>query len=117
MQTKTDENGEWSVSGLSSSCYILEAVRDGLTIKASFCVEPGKSNDAGEANAYTSSQVLIYEIANELFKNALYIREVPDLVIPEELVNAVKNVYRECRNPFTDHPIHDQVQSIVNHQL
>jgi len=117
VQTKTDQNGEWAAHYLISSYYLLEAIRENIVVKQVIGIQSGKMNDAGVANAYTTSQVMIYEVANELFKNALYLREVPDLVIPDKLVEAVENDYRECRDPFDDINIHNIVENLVRHQF
>ena len=117
VQTETDQNGEWAAHGLISSYYLLEAVRENIVVKQVIGIQSGKMNEAGVANAYTTSQVMVYEVANELFKNALYLREVPDLVIPDKLVVAVENDYCKCQNPFNDVTIHNMVENLVRHQF
>ena len=117
VHTETNQDGEWAVSGLVSLYYRLEAFRDNIVIKQVVGIQPGIKNQAGEANAYTTSQVMIYEAANQFFENALYLREVPDLVIPENLVEAVETAYRECRNPFNDPNLIIMVHDLVHHQF
>ncbi|NLJ49199.1 MAG: hypothetical protein GX428_06400 [Candidatus Atribacteria bacterium] len=117
--TETNQEGKWIAQNFKSPYYLLEAVKDGVIIKKVFPFQSlGENNiNVGEANAYTSCQVMIYEIANQYYENALYLREVPDLVIPENLVKSVEKVYRENRNPFNDPFIIRMVEDLVLHQF
>jgi hypothetical protein len=119
ISTETNQEGKWVAYNLKSPYYLLEAEKDGVIIKKVFPFQLLGENNAnvGEANAYTSCQVMIYEIANQYYENALYLREVPDLVIPENLVKAVEKVYREDRNPFNDPLIISMVEDLVLHQF
>ena len=119
ISTETNQEGKWVAYNLKSPYYLLEAEKDGVIIKKVFPFQLLGENNAnvGEANAYTSCQVMIYEIANQYYENALYLREVPDLVIPENLVKAVEKVYREDRNPFDDPFIVSMVEDLVLHQF
>ena len=119
ISTETNQEGKWVAYNLKSPYYLLEAEKDGVIIKKVFPFQLLGENNAnvGEANAYTSCQVMIYEIANQYYENALYLREVPDLVIPENLVKVVEKVYREDRNPFNDPLIISMVEDLVLHQF
>jgi hypothetical protein len=119
ISTETNQEGAWVAYNLKSPYYLLEAEKEGVIIKKVFPFQLlGESSvNVGEANAYTSCQVMVYEIANQYYENALYFREVPDLVIPENLIKAVEKVYREDRNPFDDPFIVSMVEDLVLHQF
>ena len=119
ISTGTNQEGMWVAYNLKSPYYLLEAEKEGVIIKKVFPFQLlGESSvNVGEANAYSSCQVMVYEIANQYYENALYLREVPDLVIPENLVKAVEKVYREDRNPFNDPLIISMVEDLVLHQF
>jgi len=119
ISTETNQEGKWAAHNLKSPYYLLEAEKDGVVIKKVFSIQfLGENNvDVDEANAYTSCQVMIYEIANQHYENALYLREVSDLVIPENLVESVEKVYREYRNPFNDPLIISMVEDLISHQF
>ena len=119
ISTETNQEGKWIAHNLKSPYYLLEAEKDGVIIKKVFPFQSlGENNlNVGEANVYTSCQVMIYEIANQYYENALYLREIPDLVIPENLVKSVEKVYQENRNPFNDPLIISMVEDLVLHQF
>lgn len=117
VKSNTDQNGEWSANSLLSSWYLLEAQKDEMVIKQVFSIQSESENLVPKAGVYTSCQVMVYEVANRLFENALYLWEVPDLVIPESLVNDVEKVYREGCNPFDDPDIIHKVEELVSHQF
>jgi len=114
---ETNQEGKWTANGLISSFYLLEAEKDGIVIKQVFSIPSETFNSVGTANAYTSCQVLVFEVANQLFENALYLREVPDLVIPENLLKSVEKAYQDSRNPFSDPDVIRLVKDIVSHQF
>ncbi|HSV31772.1 MAG TPA: hypothetical protein VLH40_07110 [Atribacteraceae bacterium] len=113
----TDCRGEWRVEGLVSREFLLEARREDLVLKQVFTRQPDTNPLNLTTDSYTSAQVFVYEVANALFPDALYLEEVPDLVLPTELVAAVEQVYWECRNPFADPDLTRRVTELVNHRF
>ncbi|MGQ9623526.1 MAG: PKD domain-containing protein, partial [Candidatus Caldatribacteriaceae bacterium] len=103
LQATTDNCGKYEVGGAQEACYILYAQVPGgdARVKQGIVVESGKTNDAGEANAYTTAQVIIYEVAKSL-KYDVKCGDIPNFVPTEELVAAVRKALAECRDAQSD---------------
>ena len=63
----TDCSGAYTVNNAIDTSYILTARREKVVVKQAITVTPGKMNNAGEANLYTTAQVLLYEKAIKLY--------------------------------------------------
>ncbi|MCX6089234.1 MAG: hypothetical protein NTX88_02450, partial [Candidatus Atribacteria bacterium] len=73
LVTTTNAKGEYEATGAIDSTYVLYANTTGTNVwvkKAITPVEQGKVNDGGEANATTTAQVIIYEVAATLYNVA-----------------------------------------------
>lgn len=105
LYTTTDCKGEYSISGAEDSCYILYANIQDTEMwvkKGIYPVEQDKINDAGEANYYTTAQVIIYEVAKQLFGDAVTCDIIGDLIPTEALLDAVKEALVDCRDAQQD---------------
>jgi len=106
LETQTDDCGNYEVSGASDSCYVLYADVPGGTarVKKGIILESGKTNDAGEANYYTTAQVIVYEVAKQLYPGLVKCSDIPnfDLTRYPEFVEAVKRVLARCEDAQKD---------------
>jgi len=125
IQGETECDGSFGVSAGGEGSYVLYAVRN--TSGGSYVVVKkginGSSGDVGEANAYTTSQVIIWERANFLYgenfvpfdaaQNAegwsfnpanlvLQVSDIPNLLPTGALLAAVEKALSECRDPQKD---------------
>jgi len=106
LETQTDDCGNYEVSGASDSCYVLYADVPGGTarVKKGIIVESGKTNDAGEANYYTTAQIIVYEVAKQLYPGLVKCSDIPnfDLTRYPEFVEAVRRVLARCEDAQKD---------------
>ena len=128
IQGETGCDGSFEVNAGEEGSYVLYAVRN--TSEGKYVVVKkginGSSGDVGEANAYTTSQVIIWERANALYgenftpfdaswyaqyswgwsfdpaKLVLPVSEIPNLQPTAQLYNAVEKALSECRDPQGD---------------
>ncbi len=113
LVTYTNQCGEYEVSGAQDSCYILYAkVKENMWVKQGIIPE-GSSYNAGEANAYTTAQVIIYEVAKQLYPGQVKCSDIPGFVPTPELVQAVENALRECRDAQQDATVSRLASGIV----
>ncbi len=113
LVTYTNQCGEYEVSGAQDSCYILYAkVKENMWVKQGIIPE-GSSYNAGEANAYTTAQVIIYEVAKQLYPGQVKCSDIPGFVPTPELVQAVENVLKECRDAQQDATVSRLASGIV----
>jgi hypothetical protein len=73
-------------------------------VKKGIIVESGKTNDAGEANYYTTAQVIVYEVAKQLYPGLVKCSDIPnfDLTRYPEFVEAVRRVLARCEDAQKD---------------
>lgn len=102
------------MSGAQDSCYILYAQVPGKStqVKQGIVMESEKVNDAGEANAYTTAQVIIYEIAKANFPDQVKCSGIPNLEPTPELIAAVRSVLAKCQDAQSDGTIHALATSV-----
>jgi len=113
LVTYTNQCGEYEVSGAQDSCYILYAkVKENMWVKQGIIPE-GSSYDAGEANAYTTAQVIIYEVAKQLYPDQVQCSDIPAFVPTPELIEAVENALKECRDAQQDATVAQLASAIV----
>ncbi|WP_369019118.1 hypothetical protein QBE54_04280 [Thermatribacter velox] len=113
LVTYTNQCGEYEVSGAQDSCYILYAkVKDNMWVKQGIIPE-GNSYNAGEANAYTTAQVIIYEVAKQLYPDQVQCSDIPGFVPTPELIEAVENALKECRDAQQDATVAQLASAIV----
>uniref|UniRef100_A0A7V4WJB3 PKD domain-containing protein n=1 Tax=Candidatus Caldatribacterium saccharofermentans TaxID=1454753 RepID=A0A7V4WJB3_9BACT len=117
LETQTDDCGNYEVSGASDSCYVLYADVPGGTarVKKGIIVESGKTNDAGEANAYTTAQVIIYETIRKMYPEAaIKCSDIPEIKPPQDFVDAVRMALAGCRDAQTDRQVMKLATQIVS---
>ncbi|MBC7218291.1 MAG: carboxypeptidase regulatory-like domain-containing protein [Candidatus Caldatribacterium sp.] len=105
LMVETDDCGTYEVAGAKDSCYILYAQVPGgsARVKKGFTVEGGKVNNVGEANVYTTAQVIIYEVAVERYgKEVVRCSDIPNFVPTPALLEAVRNALLRCHDPQKD---------------
>ncbi|MCX7667448.1 MAG: carboxypeptidase-like regulatory domain-containing protein, partial [Atribacterota bacterium] len=113
---QADACGKYEIKNVEDSCYILYAevkggnawVKkgiDGLTI--------GKTNDVGEANYYTTAQVIIYEVAKQMYPDAVKCSDIPGFVPTQALLDAVKDVLSKCKDAQQDQNVIALARAIV----
>ncbi len=88
------------------SCYILYAKiqgGDARVKKGIYPLQGGTMNDVGEANYYTTAQVIIYEVAVAMYgKDVVKCSDIPNFVPTQELLNAVQNALKRCGDAQKD---------------
>ena len=97
--------GQYEIDDVENSCYILYATIQGgeaIVKKGINNLTSGSMNDVGEANYYTTAQVIIYEVAKEKYPDAVKCSDIPGFVPTENLLNAVKKALSECRDAQKD---------------
>ncbi len=105
LTTTSDECGLYEVSGAKDSCYVLYAtIQNGGAIvkKGIYPLTTGITNDVGEANAYTTAQVILYEVIKANYPDAIKCSDIPNLVPSDNIVNAVKSTLSQCRDAQRD---------------
>ena len=101
LETTADACGRYQVDGAQDSCYILYAqIQNGSAWvkKGIYPLTAGVVNDAGEANYYTTAQVIIYEEAKKLYPDQVKCSDIPNFVPTPQLLEAVKNALMNCRD-------------------
>ncbi|NLY05609.1 MAG: hypothetical protein GXZ17_05735, partial [Candidatus Atribacteria bacterium] len=133
IEGETGCDGAFEVNTTGEGSYVLYVVREYPEGSGNYVVvKKGINNprgDIGEANAYTTSQVIIWERANFLYgedftpfnaswyaqydwkwsfapaKLVLPVSEIPNLEPSTQLYNAVEEALSECRDPQEDNRV------------
>ena len=133
IEGETECDGAFEVNTTGEGSYVLYVVREYPEGSGKYVVvKKGINNprgDIGEANAYTTSQVIIWERANFLYgedfvpfdaswyaqydwkwsfapaKLVLPVSEIPNLEPSTQLYNAVEKALSECRDPQEDNRV------------
>ncbi|MCS7242921.1 hypothetical protein [Candidatus Caldatribacterium sp.] len=103
--TQTDICGAYEIAGARSTCYILYAQVPGgsARVKKGFTLASGGVNDVGEVNVYTTAQVIIYEVAVEMYgKGVVRCSDIPNFIPTPALLEAVRSALVFCRDPQKD---------------
>jgi len=98
ISTTTDCSGAYTVNNAIDTLYILTARREKVVVKQAITVTPGTVNNVGEANLYTTAQVLLYEKAIKLYPGNVSIADAQNFVPTNELLNTMKGIYAECED-------------------
>lgn len=116
LEAQTDDCGNYEVSGASDSCYVLYADVPGGTarVKKGIIVESGKTNDAGEANYYTTAQVILYETIKKKYPDAIECSDIPQITPPGNFLAAVRKALSECRDAQNDPKVQELAAQIVS---
>lgn len=118
LEAQTDDCGNYEVSGATDSCYILYADVPGGTArvkKGIYPVTSGGITNAGEANYYTTAQVIIYEVAREIYGDLVKCSDIPgfDLTRYPQFVEAVKRALERCQDAQKDQNIRNLARNIA----
>jgi len=114
ITTETDEKGEYRFTGKAGEAYVIYAYKGNIIVKKGIATLTPNSQEAGEANYYTTSQVIIYEVAERLYPGAVEIADIPFLEPTDEIVQAVKNVLANCEDAQGDPQVIALVEALVN---
>ena len=143
IEGETECKGSFEVNTTGEGSYVLYAVREYPEEGSGkyVVVKKGINNprgDIGEANAYTTSQVIIWERANALYgedfvpfdaswyaqydwkwsfapaKLVLPVNEIPNLEPSTQLLAAVEEALSECRDPQEDNRVIHFADQIAN---
>ncbi len=115
FQAFLEQDGSFSIPSFSgSSCLVYVRWKDMQLAGGFHPLRAHTLNDLGEINAYTTSQVLIYEAAHRLYPQAVYIRDIPHFLPPEHFVSLVRETLLSCRNPFASPEVEEAVREILN---
>jgi len=146
IEGETECKGSFEVNTTGEGSYVLYAVREYPEEGSGkyVVVKKGINNprgDVGEANAYTTSQVIIWERANTLYgegftpfdaswyaqynwrwsfdpaKLVLPVSEIPNLEPSTQLKAAVEKALSECRDPQEDKDVISYADAIAKTQF
>jgi len=67
-----------------------------------------------ELNAYTTAQVAVYEAAKKLYPEAVFIRDIPNFLVPEDLVALVEEELSHCLNPLSSIRVRERALEIID---
>ena len=109
LETTTDMMGRFEFSGVPGEAYLVYVNLGDIWVKKAVVDAVG-----GEANFYTTSQVIIFEVAQRLFPGELEIRDIPGLEPTDELVEAVQAVLADCRDAQVDPGVLAIAEDLVN---
>ncbi|NSW76544.1 MAG: PKD domain-containing protein [Candidatus Atribacteria bacterium] len=101
----TDACGQYEIDSVDDACYILYAKAQGgdaIVKKGISGLTSGTMNDVGEANYYTTAQVIIYEVAKAKYGDAVKCSDISGFVPTQALLDAVKKALSECRDAQKD---------------
>lgn len=100
---KTDCSGNYQISGLIDDGYVLYANHGDVWIKKAISPVTG---DGGEANYFTTAQVILWEVVENSFPGSIPIKEIPTAIpienLPQDLLDAVKAALADCRDAQKD---------------
>lgn len=108
----TDSKGTFSFLGQAGEAYVLYAKKGDIRVKRGIATLVA-SQDIGEANYFTTAQVIIWEVANELYPGALAIKDISGIDPGDELPEAVKEVLERCQDAQKDPGVRTLAESIV----
>lgn len=114
ITTETDEKGEYQFTGKTGEAYLIYAHKGNIIVKKGIATLTPNSQEAGEANYYTTSQVIIYEVAERLYPGAVEIADIPFLEPTDAIVQAVKSVLANCEDAQGDPQVIALVEALVN---
>lgn len=98
----TDTEGHFSFLQIFSSAVLLY-VRCGLMTMAKgvYPLNEGEVNDVGCIDAFSTAQVVIYEVAREKYPGTVFIRDIPNFLAPENFVHLVEEALSHCEDPLS----------------
>lgn len=98
----TDTEGRFSFSQVPGSAALLY-VRCGLVTMAKgvYPLNEGEVNDVGFIDAFSTAQVVIYEVAKEKYPGTVFIRDIPNFLVPQNFVHLVEETISRCEDPFS----------------
>ncbi|MGQ9473161.1 MAG: PKD domain-containing protein [Candidatus Caldatribacteriaceae bacterium] len=117
INTTLDGCGKYEVRDVTDSCYILYAkIQNGnaQVKKGIYPLTSGVISDGGEANYYTTAQVIIYEVAKEKYPNVVKCSDIPGFVPTQKLLDAVKKALSECRDAQQDKLVRSYAADIAS---
>ncbi len=109
----TDSKGAFSFLGQAGEAYVLYAEKGDIRVKRGIATLVA-SQDVGEANYCTTAQVIIWEVANELYPEALAMEDIAGIDPGNELPEAVKEVLEKCQDAQKDPGVRALAESIVD---
>ncbi len=95
-KVQADACGKYEINDLTDSCYILSAKvpgGDARVGKGIYPITDGTMNDVGEANYYTTAQVIIYKVAKAKYGDTLKCSDIPRFAPTRDLLDAVKKPF------------------------
>ncbi|MBC7218292.1 MAG: carboxypeptidase regulatory-like domain-containing protein [Candidatus Caldatribacterium sp.] len=113
ITTTTDSQGAFLFRGYSGEAYVLYAEKDSIRVKRGITTVVA-SQDVGEANYFTTAQVIVWEVANELYPGVIAIKDIPGINPGDELPEAVKAVLANCGDAQGDPGVRALAESLVN---
>ncbi|MGQ9622469.1 MAG: hypothetical protein ACUVTO_03345 [Candidatus Caldatribacteriaceae bacterium] len=98
----TDAEGRFSFSRVPGSVALLYVRCGSVTMaKGVYPLDEGEVNDVGFIDAFSTAQVVIYEVAWERYPGAVFIRDIPNFLVPQNFVHLVEETISRCEDPFS----------------
>jgi len=112
---EANANGEFQLEGFSGSAALIYAEKGGVMLAASlYPVSSNEIQNFVELNAYTTAQVAVYEAAKELYPEAVFIRDIPNFLVPEDFVALVEEQLSHCLNPLSSIRVREKALEIID---
>lgn len=102
------DTGEFTLPPFTSS-YLVFVTWQGGTLAGGF--SPG---DPPVITAFTTAQVIIYEEARKRYPQAVFIRDIPHFLPPQDFVHRVENALASCEDPMTSQDIREMASRLVD---
>jgi len=112
---EADARGEFQLEDFSGEAALIYAEKGEVALAASlYPVLSGATQNFVELNAYTTAQVAIYEVVKELYPEAVFIRDIPNFLVPQDLVGLVEEEISRCANPLRSAQVRQRALEIID---
>jgi hypothetical protein len=113
LTARTDAQGVFEFWGKAGEAYVVYAQKGDIRVKKGITTLVS-SSDTGEANYFTTAQVIIWEVAEELYPGALPMKDIHLIQPTDALVQAVKAVLADCKDAQGDPGVRALAEALVN---
>ncbi|WP_369019120.1 hypothetical protein QBE54_04290 [Thermatribacter velox] len=112
---EANSRGEFQLEDFSGEAALIYAEKGGMALAASlYPLSSEAVQNFVELNAYTTAQVAVYEVAKELYPQAVFIRDIPNFLVPESLVSLVAEEIAHCANPLHSARVREKALEIID---
>ena len=114
-ETLSDCSGEYEIRGVTGKNGIIYARRSTVVLAKGFSsLQPGKINEVGVVDGYTTAQVAIFEAALRLYPQSVYYRDIPNFTPSKVLVVLVEEALARGQNPLEDPLVRMEAHRLID---